>query len=183
VTDARLAAQLRAFCDQEGLHRREHAAYNDMLVRQGYPVVVLQQRVENRLRRAARLLSPERQLAITCALEHFTALMGHVLLSEPRLLEGAHPTMAPLWRWHAAEENEHKAVAFDVFRAARGRWRVRVGAMMVATVSFWAHVFEHQVRLMWTDGCLFSPRQWLSLWRFLLARRGGLRGLARHYFS
>ena len=33
------------------------------------------------------------------------------------------------------------------------------------------------------DGCLFSLREWMALFRFLLARRGGLRGLARHYFA
>ena len=133
--------------------------------------------MERVLRLAARLLPASFQLAVTCALEHFTALMAHVLLSDERLLEGAHPTMAALWRWHAAEENEHKAVAFDVYKATGGSYFVRASMMIFMTLIFWALVVVQQTRLMWVDGCLFSVREWGALVRHLFVEPGGLGGI------
>jgi predicted metal-dependent hydrolase len=100
---------------------------------------------ERLLARATRRTTPRGRLAATSALEHFTALLAHFVLSDPRLLEGAHPVMAALWRWHAAEENEHKAVAYDVYRQTGGGYIERAAAMAIATVIFWAKVVEHQI--------------------------------------
>jgi uncharacterized protein len=183
IEDERLASEARAFYAQEGIHSREHVRYNRMLQDQGYPVGAMEARVDRLLRVVTRFTLKRMRLATTSALEHFTALMAHLLLSDPRLLEGAHPVMAGLWRWHAAEENEHKAVAFDVFRAAGGTYIERVAAMIGATVIFWAKVVEHQVRLMWVDRTLFSPREWGALLKFLFIHPGGMLGLIPMYLA
>jgi uncharacterized protein len=183
VKDEQLLADTRAFCAQEGIHSREHVHYNEMLRAQGYPVDAMEGRVERLLARATRRTKASGRLAATCALEHFTALLAHFLLSNDRLLDGAHPVMAALWRWHAAEENEHKAVAYDVYRASGGRYLERIFAMMIATVVFWAKVFEHQIRLMSRDRILFSPREWYGLFRFLFVDPGRMTQLVRPYFE
>jgi len=183
VKDPELLEQTRAFCAQEGIHSREHIRYNEMLRAQGYPIEAMERRVERILARVTRRTKPRARLAATCALEHFTALLAHFVLSDDRLLEGAHPVMAALWRWHSAEENEHKAVAFDVYRQAGGGYVERVLAMIVATMIFWAKVFEHQVRLMRADGILFSGREWYALFRFLFIAPGGLTNLFLPYFE
>jgi predicted metal-dependent hydrolase len=170
----RLLADVRAFCGQEGAHSREHAHYNEKLRREGYPVEALEARVEARLRRVRANAPLAVQLAITCALEHMTACMGALLLEDARVLEGAHPVMAALWRWHAAEENEHKAVAFDVYEACGGGYRRRALVMTFVCLGFWARVIEHQVRMMHTDGALLSAREWADLARFLFVRPGAL---------
>jgi uncharacterized protein len=183
IRDPKLEAEARAFYAQEGIHSREHIRYNRMLLEQGYPVDAMEARVDRLLRVVTRLSHKRMRLATTAALEHFTALMAHVLLSDPRLLEGAHPVMAGLWRWHAAEENEHKAVAYDVFVAAGGTYVERVAAIIGATVIFWAKVADHQVRLMWVDRTLFSLREWGSLLKFLFVSPGGLRRVVPLYFD
>lgn len=183
VGDPKLAADLRAFCAQEGIHSREHTQYNEHLRRRGYPIDALEGRVMKLLTRARRRLPVRRRLAATAALEHFTALMGDFVLRDPRILERAHPTMAALWRWHAAEENEHKAVAFDVYRAANGPYFERVSAMAVSTVIFWTKVIEHQVRLMHAEGILTSPSEWSSLLRWMFVDPGWMWHLARQYFA
>lgn len=181
VSDAALLRDVRGFCGQEGVHSREHDRYNAHLADQGYPVKDMERRVTRILRFVSKT-SPKRvQLAATCALEHFTALMGHFLLEEPRNLEGAHPEMAALWRWHAAEENEHKSLAFDVYRAAGGNEVERGAVMAIATVIFWAKVLEHQARTMKTDGILFDAREWADLVRFLFVEPGSMRGLVGKY--
>jgi uncharacterized protein len=182
VRDPRLLEEVRAFCGQEGVHGREHARYNAMLERQGYPVGAMERRVEALLGRASKRLPRRSRLAVTCALEHFTALLAHMLLGDARLLEGAHPEMAALWRWHAAEENEHKSVAYDVYLASGGAYAARIGFMVLASVIFWAKILEHQVRMMKVDGALFSAREWGSLIRFLFVEPGAMRGVMRLYF-
>jgi predicted metal-dependent hydrolase len=183
VKDAQLAADVRGFAGQEGCHGREHERYNDLLHAQGYPVRRMEDRVRRLLARVTRLTPKRWQLAATCALEHFTALMAHLILSNPALLAGADERMAALWRWHAAEENEHKAVAFDVFVAAGGTYAERVGMMVAASLIFWAKVAEHQVRMMRVDGTLFSPREWGALARFLFLQKGSLLSIVPHYLA
>lgn len=183
VTDKTLHAAMRAFCGQEGVHSREHEHYNAMLERQGYPIQALERRIRRVLARAEKRLPKRMQLGVTCALEHFTALMAHMLLRDPRVLEGAHPVMAALWRWHAAEENEHKSVAYDVYLAAGGTYGERCLLMVHATLLFWLLVIEHQFVMMHADGVATSPREWWSLVRFLFVDPGAMRKVVRLYFE
>jgi len=183
LADPTLVAQACAFYAQEGIHSREHVRYNAMLREQGYDVDAMEARVERILRAATRRNPKRMRLGVTCALEHFTALMADLLLGDPRLLEGADPVMAKLWRWHAAEENEHKAVAFDVFKAVGGTYPERVVTMIGATVVFWAKVLEQQARMMHADGILWSPREWLALGEFLFVSPGGMLRLVPKYLA
>jgi predicted metal-dependent hydrolase len=166
VDDPALLRDARAFCGQEGCHSREHVRYNDVVRGHGYPVDRMEKRVERLLAFFTRILPPRHKLAATCALEHFTALLAHFLLEDDRILADGHPVMAALWRWHAAEENEHKAVAFDVFQAAGGTYFERVWTMATATVIFWSLVAIQQVELMRVDGIARSRREWRDLRRF-----------------
>lgn len=179
--DPTLKRDVNGFCGQEGVHTREHERYNDLLRAQGYPIDLLERRVARILANVDRLLPPRLRLAATCALEHFTALMGHMLLGDDGMLAGADPAMARLWRWHAAEENEHKSLAYDVYLASGGNDPERMAVMAAATVIFWALVLEHQARFMARDGTLTSPREWASLGWFLFGKPGGLRKIFPHY--
>jgi predicted metal-dependent hydrolase len=183
IDDDELAAQVQDFCAQEGIHSREHRRYNRLLHDEGYPVDAMEGRLSRLLERISRAAPPRRRLAATCALEHFTALMGHFVLSDPRVLGGAHPTMANLWRWHSAEENEHKAVAFDVYNVARGPYAERATTMLATTVIFWAKVLEQQARLMHTDGIAWSPAEWAALARWMFVEPGWIWRLVGAYFA
>ncbi|WP_394829570.1 metal-dependent hydrolase [Pendulispora albinea] len=179
VKGAKLHKEVRGFCAQEGIHSREHDRYNEMLERQGYPVAELEQRVERLLARVSKRLPPRMQLAATCALEHFTALMAHALLEESErsknIFEGADPIMTALWKWHAAEENEHKSVAYDVYLAAGGHYGERVAVMVGASIIFWKKVFEHQAEMMKCDGTVYSVSEWAKLAWGLFGEPGILR--------
>lgn len=184
IHEPQLAAEVKAFCAQEGIHSREHVRYNEMLRAQGYPIEVMEARL-TRLLRFVRFSNTARvQLAVTVCLEHFTALMAEFLLGplSRKLLEGAHPTMAALWRWHAAEENEHKAVAFDVYNKVGGYYLERAVVMLGTTLIFWFKVCEQQVRLMRADGIGASWAEWRALFRYLF-QPGGLHTLVRPYLA
>ena len=77
-----------------------------------------------------RLLPAKSNLAATAALEHFTATLAELVLTneEIRDLMGD-DAVRDLFVWHALEESEHKAVAFDVYKAVGGGERLRVWTM------------------------------------------------------
>lgn len=178
-----LREEVRAFCAQEGHHGREHVAYNERLAGFGLPIAGLERSVRFLLGISQRFFSHRRQLAVTCALEHFTSLMGEFILARPEVLEGSDPTMAALWRWHAAEENEHRSVAFDVYQAVGGTWFERCRVMLVVSFFFWSLVALQQLVFMGKRGILFSPREHWAVFKFCFVDPGALSSLVRPYFS
>ncbi|WP_228002441.1 metal-dependent hydrolase [Nocardia australiensis] len=63
--------------------------------------------------RAQRQMMVERLAVIAC-LEHFFAFLGDWVLNADLEKFGADPRVADLFRWHGAEEVEHRHVAHDV---------------------------------------------------------------------
>ena len=83
------------------------------------------------------ILPPTSNLAATAALEHFTATLAELILTEPAARELiGDPAVKELFLWHALEESEHKAVAFDVYRISGGSERLRTFTMDVLTFGF-----------------------------------------------
>jgi predicted metal-dependent hydrolase len=130
VSDPALKRQVAGFIGQEAVHGREHRVFNDRLAELGYPTKHYEKFTRFGLRIRGRLAPAKANLAATAALEHFTATLAEVVLTseEIRDLMGAEP-VRDLFVWHALEESEHKAVAFDVYRAVGGRERLRVWTM------------------------------------------------------
>jgi predicted metal-dependent hydrolase len=128
-------------------------------------------------------LSPERQLAHTVAVEHFTALMAEEFLLKYDALEQMDPRIAPVWAWHAIEESEHKAVAFDVYKAIGGSEFTRVTEMMIVSVLFPVFSAVHLVQLMKEDGQLGNMKSWLGAVNYMWGRPGVFRKLLPSYFK
>jgi len=162
ITDPSLRDDITGFIGQEAMHGREHRALNDLLVAHGYAEApFIDREVRATLDRARRFLPPASQLAVTCALEHFTAMLAEGLLADPDMQRELHPRVLPLWLWHALEESEHKAVAFDVYTATGGTYARRVVVMLATTLVFFAAHTRIHGRLMRTRGILHKPWTWL----------------------
>lgn len=182
--DPDLAAAVKGFAAQEGMHSRAHAAFNAMARAQGLEVTKdLERKVKHLLRFRRKTAIPERRLAVTCALEHFTAIMAEQLLTDTAHRESLHPTVRDLWVWHALEESEHKAVAFDVFRKVSGSYAVRAQVMVVATVFFVGFITYSHVRLCAARGVLGDVRGHLRTFDYLWLRRGLFRRLIPAYLD
>ncbi|MFO1408048.1 MAG: metal-dependent hydrolase [Steroidobacteraceae bacterium] len=172
----RLADEVRAFIAQESIHSREHAALNAGLDRARYPV----ERIEAKIRRRiafVRSLGPMRMLGATIALEHLTALMADMVEADPALWERTPPELRRLWRWHAMEETEHKAVAYDLFNAVTRDWtdrrrhRYRVRVMLAVTTQFTINVTRYAAALLVADGAGRIAAHW-RVFRFLFLDPG-----------
>lgn len=146
ITDAELKRAVAGFIGQEAMHGREHRAFNHRLTELGYPTDRIDRATGRFLRWRERLLSPRSNLAATAACEHFTAVMAELVLSDPeaRSMFGDGP-VADLFVWHALEEAEHKAVAFDVYRAVGGSERMRVWTMKFIRRAFVAAIVINMV--------------------------------------
>ncbi|MDB5972389.1 MAG: hypothetical protein JWQ90_4839 [Hydrocarboniphaga sp.] len=177
--DHRLDAEVRAFIGQEALHAREHRAYNARLEDQGVNAAGLEAEALSNLNLARDKASPAQQLAMTLCLEHFTAMLANEVLGNPKLFANADPEMARMWRWHAMEETEHKAVAFDVFERVFGRsWRpyvLRSWIMLSVSFYFTTHVWSTIIRLVRRDGRGGDWRGWLRLLGFMFVAPGPFR--------
>ena len=169
--DERLAADIRNFTTQEVVHSREHLAFNRRAADAGYDLTALEARVTARLE-LLRSKPPIASLAATMALEHFTAILAHELLADPRHLAGADPATAELWRWHASEEIEHKGVAYDTWLHAtrawprKKRWQVKAKVMLLVTRNFIVDRTRGALELLRQDG-ITGPRAWANLLWFM----------------
>ncbi len=135
ITDPVLQAQVRAFIGQEAHHSREHQAFNAMLTARGIRVDRIEKTMKVFHKYQRRWLSPEDQLAMTVCGEHLTALMSdYILRRRPEYLDQMAPALARLWAWHAIEETEHKAVAFDVYDQLIGDRKRLYRVMALLTV-------------------------------------------------
>jgi predicted metal-dependent hydrolase len=137
ITDPELKRQVTGFIGQEAMHGREHRAFNDRLDELGYPVKRVEKLTKWGLSMREKIAPAASNLAATAALEHFTATLAELVLSseETRDLFGSQE-VKDLFLWHALEESEHKAVAFDVYKAVGGGERMRVITMNVLRYGF-----------------------------------------------
>ena len=183
LRDPLLREQVKGFIGQEAHHGNEHDAFNHFMESKGVPTGKVDEFVNRGMRFMAKHLSPQRQLAKTCALEHFTAMLAELMLEHPDFLKGMDERMLPLWLWHAVEESEHKAVAFDVYQEQVGNYWVRTSEMAFTTLEFISFtIFHyHQLRKGMDD-----PTDWRSVRggvNWLLGKPGWLRKLGKSYLA
>jgi len=137
IDDPKLQEDVEGFIGQEEMHGREHRVLNEHLAELGYPTRAIEKYIRKTLEWRERIQSTKFNLAVTAALEHYTATLAETLLTQPEARAAAgHECVQHLLMWHALEESEHKAVAFDVYRTVGGTERMRKAAMWVVHANF-----------------------------------------------
>ncbi|PAV27125.1 hypothetical protein C8D92_101250 [Tamilnaduibacter salinus] len=182
ITDPELKKAVRAFIGQEAHHSKEHKEFNEFLDQRGIGLARLEREIQGFMDWMRSNLSPERQLAHTVAVEHFTAMMAEdFLLKYDEALEEMDPRIAPVWAWHAIEESEHKAVAFDVYKAIGGSEWTRISEMMFVSVIFPVFTSLHVIQLMKADGQLGNLKSWARAVDYMWGRPGVFRRMIPSY--
>ena len=105
---------------------------------------------------------PIRMLMATICLEHFTSMMADLMFDAEidgvAMFSKTDPALERLWRWHAMEETEHKAVAYDVFLEVTKGWSPlkryfrRSLSMLLITKHFTANIANFSAKLLEADG-------------------------------
>lgn len=143
ITDPQLLADVDGFIGQEQMHGREHQVLNARLAEHGYPTRGIDSYVRGLYWVRERIQSKKVNLAFTAALEHYTATLAELVLTDEAARdEVGRSTARDILTWHALEESEHKAVAFDVYKAVGGGEPLRIFIMILTDLLF---IFETSV--------------------------------------
>lgn len=184
--DPDLQKEIAAFIAQEAVHSREHITFNRDTICSGYDLSKVDALLKRRLA-WARTLSPVRQAASVAALEHYTAILSHEVIEKAQL-DAAPGEIRRLMYWHAGEEVEHKAVAFDTFMLAAQhlsppvRWLLRCTVMIAATILLFQFFLFSVAEFFRQDGIL-SARTWARFLKFLFVDPGAVGHTIGPYFS
>ena len=183
ITDEKLLKDIKGFYKQEGIHSREHRKYNKILCEQrGYNLEKLENIYLRRIEKGKKdpRVTNKMLLASTVAVEHFTASFGETFL-EGRILKNIEGPIGDLWCWHALEELEHKSVAFDVYNAVGGQYKMRKTIMRISMVMLIKDFLTVAIKMLHHDKQLWKWRTFKSLTKLLFLKDGFLRLHAAAY--
>ena len=169
---------LRSFVGQEAVHRHVHGKFNSVLAGHGLrntwgPRVQHRAHMRNQGAGAGAGAWPARQhVAATAAYEHLTAVLAQNLLNNPHWLAGAPERLQAVWHWHAVEEVEHRAVAFDLMLALGVPWHGRALAFVVSLWEFNADFAQQLFTNLRHSKALWRWRTWADAARLMLGKGG-----------
>jgi uncharacterized protein len=175
-----LASDIRGFIEQEAGHSREHIAMNKGLIAAGYDVAPLESAIRKFVATFQKT-SNLTKVAATMCIEHITAIVAAEVLKNEHHLDNSNAELKELWLWHAVEEVEHKAVAFDTWMyltrdwSGVRRWATRSTLMILISATFLYNRSRGQIELLRQDG--FSLGQAL---RGILKSGFGKGGIGRN---
>ena len=153
IEDQKLLQEIYSFYGQEAAHRKYHQKYNELLCElRGYDLENLTKSQVKRHKHRYSQLNPYQRLASTVAAEHLTAIFADDLLRDKNHFVDSGKEVAKLWYWHALEETEHKAVAFDVYEAVGGHLKMRRRALLLATYFILKDTFRGIFIMLKQDG-------------------------------
>ena len=148
--NADLQKEISAFIGQEAMHTHEHVSFNAAAQKFGHDVDTLDCYTDTVIQTTRKFMAKLAKpigitqkmvdLTATTALEHFTATIASQLLTNSHIQElMTDDTMKTMWLWHAIEENEHKAVAYDVFEGVFGKglkaYALRTSSLVISMLT------------------------------------------------
>jgi len=158
----KIAQDVKDFITQEAIHSREHHMLNKVINREKYPVDRIEGMIRERIA-FSRAGGPMRMLISTICLEHFTAMLADMRALHQDMFSKTDPGIERLWRWHAMEETEHKAVTYDVFMEVTKHWSPwkrysrRCLAMALISYHFTRNIATYASWMLEADG--YTPKE------------------------
>jgi hypothetical protein len=178
-----ISEDIRIFCIQEATHTREHIKYNKLLCElKGYDLEKLEGIFSKKLEKSyTDKVDNKIRLAITTAMEHITASMGASIL-KGKLIKSDNPVV-DMWKWHSLEEVEHKAVAYDVYKAVNGSNKIMRIVMKLALIDMLHANTRVAINMLRHDKQFWKLSTFKSMLRFFFLKSGALRSNYADYKS
>ena len=179
-----LKEQAKGFYGQEAQHSIEHLKYFEILDKNGYEFRGELAKFDRFIIKLRKKLPTKLRLAMTAGAEHLTAISSQMSLTDVDVANG-HPVMRDLMQWHAIEEIEHKAVAYDVYAQASGNYFLRILGYLAAIVVVGGYSYKFANMFMRQEG--YSKRKAAKLirddQRQILKRHSYLKSQFLAYFK
>lgn len=145
-----LHQKLDIFIKQEMQHCKLHLSFNKAIRADGYEgMLEFEKQYEADYERFLKTKSLRFNLAYSEGFEAMSAIAVTNFFEEfDPFLEGADPRAVAIWKWHLAEEYEHREVAHEVYHVLFGKnrlfaWAYRIYGFMVAI----KHIRGHTTRV------------------------------------
>lgn len=183
ITDPVLKEQIRGFIGQEGHHSHQHKKANEVLRDLGIDAVRLEKHLERDLKRftTRKFATNKFRLAMTVGMEHMTAIMAEFVLTNPEVLEPMEESVRDLLYWHAVEEIEHKAVAFDVFMQQEGDQKYLRRVLKLVTWLFTIRISFYMLALLFWARKMPGWQDIKGFWRFMYGAKGLVSNIRQPY--
>lgn len=189
VTDDALAADLKAFIGQEAQHFQNHRRVNEMVLAQlSDPAATRIRGILDELDAEYHTFSEERSdrfnLVYAEGFEAMTCAMAMSMFERAANAPAGEPGLtgewASLWAWHAAEEIEHRTVAFAAYEHLVGSYWHRTTGSLRAQTHFQRYISRLQREVLADRGA--PPKRHAPPWlRNRDGRRRYLRTFAPRY--
>lgn len=155
ITDPDLNERIKGFIGQEIQHGKAHEKFFKHLEEFGLKPDEFESWYKKFAydwleKTALKLFSKELAVSVTAAAEHYTATMAELSFQQ-NFNEGLPESIRDLFLWHAAEEIEHKSVAYDVYQLVDGSYLRRVAGMALASGLLWGLAFAGQIQFSLQD--------------------------------
>lgn len=183
VKDEKLQQQIRGFIGQEGHHSHQHKRANEVLSELGLDAVRLEKHLEKDIQKFLKRkhAKPKFRLAMTVGMEHITAIMAEFILNNPEVLEPMEDSAKELLYWHAVEEIEHKAVAFDVYMLCENDQKYLRRVLRLVTALFSIRIFFYIIALLWWSRTRPSWSELKGFYRFMWGKKGVVTNIRQPY--
>lgn len=183
ISNTTLNEQVKGFIGQESSHGSEFIRMQSVLKSQGYDPRQVEKTNVKRFLAISNRLSADMHLSFTLAAEHVTAVISDLILTDSQWLAKAHPQVAALWRWHAIEEIDHKAVVFDLYQSLGLGYWTRIKGMLWMTFVLNSFLLANYCHLAKKDGRLFNLKFWAKTFWVLWGKPGFIRKQLGAFFK
>lgn len=146
-----LEKSISGFIGQEAWHTIAHQTLNRYAEENNVPLEKWDAKIDWLLKYVETKITAKQCLAVTVALEHYTATMGKEILTNHKWLSHFEEPYRELIEWHSTEEVEHKTVAYDVYLRENGDYFTRASVMLGASILFWVIISFMTAHLFLTD--------------------------------
>lgn len=189
VRDESIREEIVGFIGQEAVHAAGHErVLVEYLLRHGIDPAPFSRQLDwatglydqalSRTTRRSRRKVLASAIHMLCAAEHFTGVLGHWALNNSWDELGVDPVLADFYRWHGAEEVEHRHVSFNVAKYFGMDYVAQALAGVLVTVMVFALVFRGTKFLVRADPALPNLGYARLLWKLRASsRRGTVPGL------
>lgn len=183
IKNEKLIKQVKGFIGQEGHHSHQHEKINRELDRLGYDTNRIHLLLKAMIDEKVVNMSRKFRLAYTVCAEHMTGIMAEHAITRTDFLANLEKPFQDLLYWHAVEEIEHKAVAFDVYMECEGDTKYLKRVMTLFILGM------HMRMTRYTLNMVFSSKHWKSWSEFkgfmswMFGKKGMWRSLRKPYRS